>query len=163
MALIKCENCNNEVSDKAAFCTSCGSDLSKPTNSNPINNGLIPLCILGLIIFVIICSAGGLGILLIVLPICVLNGVIWGYATKMVLNNRGYDENWFWWGFFLSFIPIIVAFSKPQISVASSTATNVDSTDNDKFHQVKKCKELLDCGAITEEEFIKKKTELLNL
>lgn len=23
-------------------------------------------------------------------------GVVWGYATKAVINNKGYDENWFW-------------------------------------------------------------------
>lgn len=37
------------------------------------------------------------------------------------------------------------------------------NTENDVFEQVKKYKELLDMGIITEEEFNKKKKELLNL
>lgn len=39
---------------------------------------------------------------------------IWGFATQSVIQNRGYDENWFWWGFFFGFIALIVAASKPQ-------------------------------------------------
>lgn len=41
-------------------------------------------------------------------------GVVWGYATKAVINNKGYDENWFWWGFFFGFIALIVAVAKPE-------------------------------------------------
>ena len=41
-------------------------------------------------------------------------GCIWGFATQSVIQNRGYDENWFWWGFFFGFIALIVAASKPQ-------------------------------------------------
>lgn len=41
-------------------------------------------------------------------------GVIWGYATKAVINNKGYDDNWFWWGFFFGFIALIVAVAKPE-------------------------------------------------
>ena len=41
-------------------------------------------------------------------------GVIWGYATKAVINNKGYEESWFWWGFFFGFIALIVAATKPE-------------------------------------------------
>ena len=41
-------------------------------------------------------------------------GVVWGYATKAVINNKGYDDNWFWWGFFFGFIALIVAATKPE-------------------------------------------------
>ncbi len=41
-------------------------------------------------------------------------GVVWGYATKVVINNKGYDDNWFWWGFFFGFIALIVAVAKPE-------------------------------------------------
>ena len=46
--------------------------------------------------------------------IAVFWGCIWGFATQSVIQNRGYDENWFWWGFFFGFIALIVAASKPQ-------------------------------------------------
>lgn len=41
-------------------------------------------------------------------------GVIWGFATKKVIENKGYYENWFWWGFFFGWIALIVALSKPE-------------------------------------------------
>ena len=41
-------------------------------------------------------------------------GVVWGYATKAVINNKGYDDNWLWWGFFFGFIALIVAATKPE-------------------------------------------------
>lgn len=41
-------------------------------------------------------------------------GVIWGFATNAVIHNKGYDDNWFWWGFFFGFIALIVAATKPE-------------------------------------------------
>ena len=46
--------------------------------------------------------------------IIIFLGCIWGFVTQSVIQNRGYDENWFWWGFFFGFIALIVAASKPQ-------------------------------------------------
>ena len=41
-------------------------------------------------------------------------GIIWGCATNAIIHNKGYDENWFWWGFFFSIIAVIVAATKPE-------------------------------------------------
>ena len=41
-------------------------------------------------------------------------GLIWGWATNKVIENKGYSENWFWWGFFFGFIAFIVALTKPD-------------------------------------------------
>ncbi len=41
-------------------------------------------------------------------------GIIWGFATHKVIENKGYYENWFWWGFFFGFIAFIVACTKPD-------------------------------------------------
>ena len=38
--------------------------------------------------------------------------LIWGFATRTVIYNKGYSDNWFWWGFFFGFIAFIVALSK---------------------------------------------------
>ena len=38
--------------------------------------------------------------------------LIWGFATRTVIYNKGYSSNWFWWGFFFGFIAFIVALSK---------------------------------------------------
>ena len=48
-------------------------------------------------------------------------GIIWGFATNAVINNKGYYENWFWWGFFFGFIALIVACTKPQMIRQSSS------------------------------------------
>lgn len=41
-------------------------------------------------------------------------GCIWGVATNKVIENKGYYENWFWWGFWFGFIGFLVAMSKPE-------------------------------------------------
>ena len=42
----------------------------------------------------------------------VIWGLIWGFATRAIIYNKGYSDNWFWWGFFFGFIALIVALSK---------------------------------------------------
>lgn len=43
-----------------------------------------------------------------------IDSVIWGIATAAVIKNKGYEENWFWWGFFFGIIPFIIACTKPR-------------------------------------------------
>ena len=33
-----------------------------------------------------------------------IQGVIFGFAADQIVQNKGYDESWFWWGFFFGFI-----------------------------------------------------------
>lgn len=43
-------------------------------------------------------------------------GIIWGFAAREIIINRGYGEEatkFFWLGFFLSFIAVIIAASRP--------------------------------------------------
>lgn len=40
--------------------------------------------------------------------------VCFGFATRAIIHNKGYDENWFWWGFFFGIFALIVACAKPQ-------------------------------------------------
>lgn len=44
----------------------------------------------------------------------IVQAVIFGFATKIVIRNKGYYENWFWWGFFFGIIALLVASSKPE-------------------------------------------------
>lgn len=48
------------------------------------------------------------------LIIAIIYGIIFGFATKKVIENKGYSENWFWWGFFFGIIALIVACTKPD-------------------------------------------------
>ena len=43
-----------------------------------------------------------------------IQAIIFGFATKAVVENKGYDENWFWWGFFFGLIAFVIACAKPQ-------------------------------------------------
>lgn len=42
-------------------------------------------------------------------------GTVWGFATNAVVKNKGYEENWFWWGFIFGLIAFIVALTKPEV------------------------------------------------
>lgn len=46
--------------------------------------------------------------------VTLISSLIWGIATHKVIQNKGYDENWFWWGFFFGIIALIVALTKPE-------------------------------------------------
>ena len=148
---------------------------------------------------------------------------IWGFVTKAVNENKGYDGG-FWLGFFLGLIGLIIVLCKPSYSSqysnyeyasllstaakeendrkllsnggwkcakcgtvnpkttgtcgcgntrysnesrvkAAEEAAKVKERDDQELLNLKKLKaykELLDAGAITQEEFDKKKAELLN-
>lgn len=151
----------------------------------------------------------------------VIGGVIWGCATDAVIKNKGYDENWFWWGFFFGVIALIVAATKPEkrqdiyniqrekriieeyhekrllqnggwscicgrtnpnyTGTCACGRTKNDSqtektkieeaekqiqsqkTEHSDLDELKKFKELLDMGVITQEEFDAKKKQYLGL
>ena len=57
----------------------------------------------------------------------IVQAVIFGFATKIVIRNKGYFENWFWWGFFFGIIALLVASSKPE-----NHEFDTDSNDSTK-------------------------------
>ncbi|MCM1046464.1 MAG: zinc-ribbon domain-containing protein [Candidatus Gastranaerophilales bacterium] len=61
------------------------------------------------------------GAILVYLIVYGVWGSVWGFAVNKVVENKGYDENWFWWGFFFGLIAMLVALSKPE---QSRTANN---------------------------------------
>ncbi len=56
--------------------------------------------------------------LFIYLAIYCVQGAVWGWAVKKVVENKGYREDWFWWGFFFGIIALIVALTKPDLPKA---------------------------------------------
>ena len=55
---------------------------------------------------------------ILIINICLLTwGLIWGIVVQKVVINRGYNENWFKWGFFFHIFALIVALTKPQRNV----------------------------------------------
>lgn len=57
-------------------------------------------------------------------------GIIFGVVTNKVIKNKGYKENWFWWGCLFGVFALIVACTKPsKVAVAGITqAPAVDSS-----------------------------------
>lgn len=145
--------------------------------------------------------------------------VVWGVAAQKVIDNKGYDELWFWWGFFFGIIALLVALSKPKVEYEyteeskysdeirkkdilknngwtcakcgrinheymSTCSCGLSRWDNEKYIKeqkeaeekenekkkeidnlqiLKEYKNLLDTGVLTQEEFDKKKNEILSL
>ena len=88
-------------------------------------------------------------------------GSIWGRVTRNIIRNKGYKENWFWWGFFFGFMAVIVALTKPDITNRyGSTYVPIDE-EAENLKKLKIYKELLDMGAISAEEFEERKKALL--
>lgn len=104
-------------------------------------------------------------LIIVYMIVFIIWGVIWGFATRTVIYNKGYDKNWFWWGFIFGFIAFIVALTKRDISVGaanpSANGTYVQPQKTDAADELKKYKELFDQGVITEAEFKNVKDRLL--
>lgn len=41
-------------------------------------------------------------------------GVLWGLITRQIIKLKGYEENWFWWGFFFWIFAVIAAICKEK-------------------------------------------------
>ena len=48
-----------------------------------------------------------------------LFAVVFGVTTNAIIRNKGYSENWFWWGFFFGIFAVIVACTKPQCTYSA--------------------------------------------
>ena len=140
-----------------------------------------------------------------------IQGLFWGVVTQIIIDNKGYQEKWFWWGFFFGLIAVIVALLKPSVQTYDTFTTGFLNNERDRAYvsnvleeggwkchfcnranpsytgtcacgrtkadtlnfekmnkeqmdsldKIKRLKELLDIGALTQEEFEAKKKELL--
>jgi uncharacterized membrane protein len=95
---------------------------------------------------------------LIILIVSLFVCILCGKAAESMASQKGYENTrlYFWLGFFFSVIGIIVAACLTDKN-AIPNAPRTSSAD-----EIRKLKELLDMGAITQDEFDMKKQELLN-
>lgn len=63
-------------------------------------------------------------VLIVYLIIYCIWGSIWGWAVNKVIENKGYRENWFWWGFFFGMIALLVALTKPDRPRTADESSN---------------------------------------
>ena len=87
------------------------------------------------------------------IPLVILIPLAFCFICRAISKGRGMDGG-FWWGL-LGIIGIIVVAVRPNDKQRTS------NTGLTRAEELKKYKELLDSGAITQEEFEMKKTELL--
>ena len=59
MALIKCPECNNNISDQADICPKCGYELNKKIDTNSKNKSIVQKNNLKYLILVLIVVIGG--------------------------------------------------------------------------------------------------------
>lgn len=57
-------------------------------------------------------------------------GSIWGWAVNKIIENKGYRENWFWWGFFFGIIALLVALTKPDMPRTTGDSGNYFGEDD---------------------------------
>lgn len=76
----------------------------------------------------------------------------------MILKNKGYNDNWFWWGFFFGFIAALVAATKTNQEMIKAANASKPATEANELREYKK---LLDEGIITAKEFDDKKKKIL--
>lgn len=89
--------------------------------------------------------------LIIGLIIAVIIGVITGTIAEKIGNEKN-QKGCFWWGFWLSWIGIIVVICMQK----------AEDKDKSKYEQLEKLSVLKEAKAITEEEYNRKKEKLLN-
>lgn len=41
--------------------------------------------------------------------------LVWAAVTSLIIETKGYDESWFWWGFFFGIFAALVALAKPPV------------------------------------------------
>ena len=80
--------------------------------------------------------------------------IIWGFVTKAIVKGKGYENSgvWFWCGFFLGIIGVIVAACKPAVNVqptyivtnSTKEYNKSDSTDSHSSTGYWVCK----CGTV---------------
>ena len=70
----------------------------------------------------------------------IICGIIWGIVVNKVIENKGYDENWFWWGFFFGIFALIIALTKQSVN---TTKVVIESST-----PVKENMELLSSGIL---------------
>lgn len=52
-----------------------------------------------------------------------IGSIIMGFITQKIIYNKGYDNNWFWWGFFFGIFAVFAACAKSKNVVTPSNYT----------------------------------------
>lgn len=166
-----CKKCKKELEPKdnefKCYCENCSDKTNKSLNNNyneeknifTVANvcvSLISSFICVLIDF--ICLEEWVFDFFILTPIMVF-GLVWAYLARYVGIKKNIYSGYVW-GYFLGIIGFIVMCVLPKEKKENNNIITQNFSASD---EIEKYKKLLDNGAITQEEYDKKKKELLNL
>lgn len=165
-----CKKCKKELEQKdyvfKGYCENCCDKSNKNVNKNYYEeeNVFTVINIIVSIISVVICIWADLEVWLyefdffVLTPIMIFE-LVWAYLARYVgLKKHIYSG--YVWGYFLGIIGFIVVCVLPKEKKENN---NIITQNIFVPDEIEKYKKLLDSGAITQEEYDKKKKELLNL
>lgn len=159
-----CKQCGKEIKEGSNCCEYCGKTKTSDKEKKSILAETMFIIVsiisifIGIVSYDISKSSGSFeSILLIFFGI---SSICMSLICTKVAKERGI-KNGFLYGWFLGLIGLVmiaaIPVKKQQINKEEGIADNTD-----KYDQVKKLKELLDSGAITEEEFNREKKRYLS-
>jgi hypothetical protein len=70
------------------------------------------------------------------LVVAIIWAIIWGVVVNQVIKNKGYEENWFLWGFFFSIFALIVALTKPDRNIMKAVVEPTLQAEKSKKKEV---------------------------
>ena len=88
-----------------------------------------------------------------------------GFIPAEIAKKKGRTNYWLWWfyGWMLFIVALIHSLCMDDLNASESTPEKHKSAYIGSADELKKYKDLLDCGVITQEEFDAKKKQLLGL
>ena len=97
--------------------------------------------------------------------------IICGFITSAIISGKGRQNSgaWFWCGFFLGIIGIIIAACQTNLNYVNNGQNNTNSYQPDVRNSTRSIKddlveldELFDCGLITKGEYDTRRLKILN-
>lgn len=97
-----------------------------------------------------------------IIIVAIIVGIICANVSQSIAKQKGYEDSktYFWLGLLLGIIGVVIAACLTDKTAAKNAAQNVAKVNAP--NELLTYKELLDMGAITQDEFEMKKREILN-
>jgi len=68
---------------------------------------------------------------ILIIIFAIIISCVWGYAVQKIIYNKGYTDDWFWWGFFFGIIALLAALSRPDNSNRYTTFVHSKNEETD--------------------------------
>ena len=68
---------------------------------------------------------------ILIIIFAIIFSCVWGYVVQKIIYNKGYADDWFWWGFFFGIIALLAALSRSDNVNRYSTFVHSKSEEAD--------------------------------